>query len=86
MRTESVDRTLIEGQLRGVISPLLCVPVEAIHSHSRLFEDLNMDSFFIAQLALALEEEFGILVDDSDLPTLGTVASVVDYIVSRLQK
>ena len=78
MKETLVDRSRIEEQVRGVISPLLCVPLEKIYSHTRLVEDLNADSFFITQFALALEDEFGILVDDSDLPYLGTVAAVAD--------
>lgn len=51
---------------------------------ARLVEDLNVDSLFITQLALALEEEFDFFVDDQDMPGLITVQSVVDFVAQKL--
>ena len=47
---------------------------------SDLTEDLQADSLDAVELAMALEEEFGVAIPDDVLPTMKTVSDLVEYI------
>ena len=48
------------------------------------FEDLDVDSLDLVELAQIVEDEYGVEVADSDLDKIETVSDVVDLINSRL--
>ncbi|MBR3525461.1 MAG: acyl carrier protein [Lachnospiraceae bacterium] len=43
-------------------------------------QDLRADSFELMELIMAVEEEYGVKVEDDDLENLQTVGDVMDYI------
>lgn len=49
-----------------------------------LVEDLGLDSLDVVEVVLALEEEFGVEVPDSDADKFKTVRNVVEYIEGKL--
>lgn len=54
---------------------------------SRLINDLGMDSFSILQLAIELEDSFGIKIDDEELgkaENFGNVNSVIQFIIAKV--
>lgn len=69
--------------VQKVTCEILRVPADLVVPSARLVEDLNVDSLFITQLALGLEEEFDIEVTDTDTPKLTTVQSVVDFVIAQ---
>jgi acyl carrier protein len=48
------------------------------------FEDLDVDSLDLVELAQIVEDEYGVEVADSDLDKIETVSDVVELINSRL--
>ncbi|MCR5250033.1 MAG: acyl carrier protein [Lachnospiraceae bacterium] len=46
-------------------------------------EDLRADSFELMEMIMAVEEEYGVKVEDDDLEKLQTVGDVVEYIKSQ---
>ena len=48
------------------------------------FEDLDVDSLDLVELAQIVEDEYGIEITDADLEKLETVGDVIDLISSRL--
>lgn len=46
---------------------------------ARLEEDLEADSLAAAELAMALEEEFDVTIEDEALKNLKTVGDIMDY-------
>ena len=79
-----MDKQQILSDVRKVTCQILKVPAERVVPSARLVDDLNVDSLFITQLAMGLEDEFGIEVDDANLPGLTTVQSVVDFVAARV--
>lgn len=55
----------------------------AFTMESRLVEDLEMDSVLMLYIAISIEEEFGIAVDNTLLNTVKTVGDMVGYIEAR---
>lgn len=47
---------------------------------SSLIEDLGADSLDVVELCLAFEDEFGVHIDDEDLPGIRTIGDVLNYI------
>ncbi len=62
-----------------ILSSLNCKE-EKVVAEARLMEDLEMDSLDAADLAMALEDAFGITIEDSEFETLLTVEDIVKYI------
>lgn len=63
-------------------------PDDGIRASSSLIDDLGLDSLDVAELAMALEDEFNLAIPDSDLIDNAntTVGDVIAYIVKRLSE
>jgi acyl carrier protein len=57
---------------------------ENIKPDSR-FEDLDIDSLDLVELAQVIEDEYGIEVNDSDMDQITTVQEAVAYVTERQQ-
>lgn len=67
-----------------IISEQLHVsPGTVITEETSFKQDLRADSFELMELVMALEEEYGISVDDDDLESFETVGDVINYIKSK---
>lgn len=78
-----MDRTTVLNKVTKIISEKLGVSEKEITETSKLVDDLKADSLDLVDLVMALEEELGVRIDDSDLEKISTVKDVVDYIVSK---
>jgi acyl carrier protein len=45
------------------------------------FESLDVDSLDLAELSQIVEDEYGVKIDDDDMPKLKTFGDAVDFIV-----
>lgn len=50
---------------------------------ANLIEDLKVDSLDIVELSMALEDEFGVTIEDSDFTELKTVKDILDYLEKK---
>jgi acyl carrier protein len=57
---------------------------ENIKPDSR-FEDLDVDSLDLVELAQVIEDEYGIEVNDSDMDQIKTVQQAVTFVTERQQ-
>jgi acyl carrier protein len=57
---------------------------ENIKPDSR-FEDLDIDSLDLVELAQVIEDEYGIEVNDSDMDQITTVQEAVTFVTERQQ-
>ncbi len=78
-----MDRKTVVQKVTQVISEKLGVDEKQITETSKLIDDLNADSLDLVDLVMAVEEEFGVKIADSDLEKISTVKDVVDYIMSK---
>ena len=49
-------------------------------------DDLEADSLDIVELIMAVEEEFGITIEDQDVEGIKTIGDVVNYIAEKQAK
>jgi acyl carrier protein len=70
--------------LRRLMGEQFEVPAEAVTPAARLVDDLDLDSLDGVTLALRLEDELGVALEEEDLQAMDTVASVIEIIRARL--
>jgi acyl carrier protein len=76
----------IRERVEHTIVDVLKVDVEELGSDRRIREDLGADSLDSVTLVMALEDEFGGSITDSDAQSLATVGDVVTYISRRVEE
>lgn len=72
-------------RVKGIVADKLDVDVDSIELGSSFVDDLNADSLDLAELVMALEEEFSddgikIEISDDDAAKLTTIQSAIDYL------
>lgn len=72
-------------KIREIVVEQLGVEEEKVTLESSFVDDLGADSLDIVELVMALEEEFGVEIPDSEAEKISTVGDVVEYVKS-LQK
>ncbi|WP_167202926.1 acyl carrier protein [Actinomyces respiraculi] len=59
------------------------VDVSEVSETSHFADDLDIDSLGLLTIATQVEERFGVALDDSLIPTLPTVGSLVELVTSQ---
>lgn len=73
--------TGVSDRLKAIIAELLDVKFEAIKDQASFAGDLEVSSLELAQLATAIEDEFGVYISDASLERLVTVRDAIDFVV-----
>jgi acyl carrier protein len=63
---------------------VLHVPPEKVTLEANFAEDLDADSLDLVELVMALEEQFDITVDESELEDVSTVGEAFELVQSKL--
>ena len=50
-----------------------------------LVDELGVDSMDLATVALVLQDEYGVFIDEDDYPKFKTIRLIAEYLQSRLQ-
>ena len=74
----------VETKVREIISEQLGVSADEVTPEASFIEDLGADSLDIVELVMALEEQFGITVDESELEGVSTVGQAFELVSSKL--
>lgn len=70
-------------KIKKVFEETMNVDPEEVVPSASLADDLDIDSLAAVELALELENEFGIEIEDEELAKLKTVQDVMDLIESK---
>ena len=71
---------MVFEKVQKIISENLNVPLEKVTMDNHLVDDLGADSLDSVELIMALEEEYGIEVDDEAAQNMKYVRDLVNYI------
>lgn len=63
---------------------VLSVDAAQVTKDARFAEDLDADSLDLVELVMALEEEFGVSVEEEELEGIETVGAAYDLVVGKL--
>ena len=69
-------------KVKKVIVSTVSCDEESVTLEANLKEDLGIDSLDAVEINLALEDEFGITIEDEEMAKFVTVKDIVDYIES----
>jgi acyl carrier protein len=81
-----MERNEIIERVKEIVVELLDVEPAAVTESANFIEDLDADSLGIFELVMAVEEEFGSPIPDTEIEKLTTVGNAVDFILANAQK
>lgn len=70
-------------KIAEIIKEQLNVGDVEITAETRFKEDLEADSLDLFELVMALEEEYDVEIDSSDLEQITTVGAVMEYLKNK---
>lgn len=73
----------VAEKVKNIIVDQLGVSPEEVKSESSFVDDLGADSLDLTELIMAMEEEFGIEIDDEDAQKILKVKDAVDFIEKK---
>ena len=79
-----MTREDLEKKIFELISDKLAINEDEISIDSDFRKDLSADSLDISELMMNFEDEFSVIVPESDMVNLKTVEDMVDYIEQEL--
>jgi acyl carrier protein len=71
------------GKIKQIIVDQLGVDESEVTKEASFIDDLGADSLDTVELVMALEEEFGIEIPDTDAEKIVTVADIIEYIEAK---
>ncbi len=74
--------TDLTTRIKDVIAENLGVDVSKVVESASFVDDLGADSLDTVELVMALEEEFGIEIDDADAEKMTTVKDAISHVIS----
>ncbi|MCC8373692.1 acyl carrier protein [Photorhabdus sp. HUG-39] len=74
----------LENRVKSVVAEQLGIPETQI-LNTQTFEELGADSLDNVELIMALEEHFGITIDDEEAEKIVTIQNAIDCIDSKLK-
>ncbi|MBP5288469.1 MAG: acyl carrier protein [Clostridia bacterium] len=66
--------------VKELLSKQLNIDVNSIDDDASILDDLGADSLEVVEMLMTIEDKFGIIVPDEDVPELKTVRSVAEYL------
>ena len=79
-----MDRNEVFEQVRDATVTVLGVDRDQVTEGARFFADLDADSLDLVELVMALEEQFDITVDESELEGVETVEQAFNLVHGKL--
>ncbi|WP_035068991.1 acyl carrier protein [Nitratidesulfovibrio termitidis] len=73
----------VEEKIGKIIMDQLGVSAEEVKPEASFVEDLGADSLDLTELIMAMEEEFGIEIDDDDAQKILKVQDAIAYIKNK---
>jgi acyl carrier protein len=70
----------VDEKIKDIVVEQLGVSAEQVKPEAKFVEDLGADSLDLTELIMAMEEEFGIEIDDEKAQEILTVQDAVKYI------
>ena len=77
---------MIYKKIKELISTQFNIDEKEIAKDTSFKDTLNADSLDLVELIMALEDEFGLEVEDEDMENIKTVGDAVEYITNALDE
>jgi acyl carrier protein len=80
-----MDSEQLYGELKSLLHSEFRIPESKITMDSRLVDDLDLDSLDLVSASLAIEDRWGIRMEDEDLAEVKTVRDALRWVEARLE-
>ncbi|HZT67448.1 MAG TPA: acyl carrier protein [Acidimicrobiales bacterium] len=80
-----MDRDAAFEKFKSAAVEVLQVQPDQVVPDAKFGDDLDADSLDLVELVMALEEQFDISVDESELEGIQTVGQAFDLIISKVE-
>jgi acyl carrier protein len=77
----TIDRDQVEARVLAALEEFGAEPTEL--APDATFEELDVDSLDLVELAQIVQEEYGVEIKGEDMPKLKTVNDAVELVVAR---
>lgn len=74
----------IHESLGAILEEIAGVDPKTVEPDKKFVDDLDVDSLSMVEVALSVEERFGVRIPDEELSRLETVADAANYIAANL--
>lgn len=74
---------MVFEKIKAILAEQFDEDDESITTDTSLTEDLGADSLDLADVLMAIEDEFEVEIPDEDIENIKTVGDIVDYIEER---
>ena len=71
-------------KIRAIIAKNLSISEDKVTMESDFVNDLGADSIDLVEIYMDLEDEFSMSIPDQELPTIKTVADLVNFIDTKI--
>jgi acyl carrier protein len=78
-----MDSAGITAKVKQTINAITGIEMEAIADSAAYKDDLGLDSLAILEIAIDLEKEFGLALENEELTKIQTVQDSINLIVQR---
>lgn len=78
-----MNRSDVDKRVRKVVAKIFDVPPDDVRPET-VFEALGADSLHIVELAMAIEETFGLEISEATARQLVSVQTVIDYVLQHV--
>lgn len=79
-----MSKTAIFEKLKAMVADQLAIEPSEIKEDTEIIKGLNADSLDLVEMLMNVEEEWGIEVDDAEVPGLVVVGDVVKLIADKI--
>lgn len=76
---------MVLSKIKEIIATQFNVEEDEISKETSFKDTLNADSLDLVELIMALEDEFGLEVEDDEVDMIKTVGDAIEYITNKLQ-
>ncbi len=73
----------VEEQVKKIIVEQLSVAEEDVVPGASFVDDLGADSLDLVEMIMAMEEAFGISIEDEDAEKIKTVKDAIDFVAAN---
>lgn len=78
------NRIMVFDKIKAlIVEQFMINDPDTITMQTSFVDDLEADSLDIVELIMAVEEEFGVAIDDQDVDGVKTIGDVVNYITEK---
>lgn len=85
MNNSEFNESSVAIKIRSIIADHLGYPLDEVTPEKRLYADFHADSLDKVEILLAVEDEFGISIDDAEDDNIVTVQHFIDVVLRMLK-